>query len=82
MHYSYKTKGICARQIEFDVEENCIKGVSFVGGCDGNLKAIARLVEGEPVDFVIRRLSGITCGMKKSSCSDQLATALKTLVKE
>lgn len=80
MHYSYNTKGTCAKKIEFDIEENRVKNVAFLGGCDGNLKAIARLVEGEEVACVIDRLSGLTCGWKKSSCGDQLATALKIAI--
>ncbi len=76
MKYTYKTKGTCSTQIDFEIENDKIHNVSFTGGCNGNLKAISKLVEGEDVDTVISKLKGITCGFKKTSCSDQLATAL------
>jgi len=63
--------------IYFDLEENKVKNVQFVGGCNGNLKGIAALVEGMNIDEAIIRIEGITCGMKKTSCPDQLAQALK-----
>lgn len=72
----YKTKGVCSRSIQFDVEEGRLTHVSFVGGCDGNLKGICSLVEGMPVEDVIDKLSGIRCGYKSTSCPDQLAQAL------
>ena len=75
MHY--KTSGTCSRAILFEVEEGKVKNVQFVGGCNGNLKGIGALVEGMPVDEVIARIDGITCGMKSTSCPDQLAQALK-----
>ena len=73
----YQTKGICARQISFDVENGKVKNVQFFGGCDGNHKGISSLVEGMPVEEVITKCQGITCGFKNSSCPDQLAQALK-----
>ena len=76
MSYEYKTNGTCSRSILFDVEEGKVKNVQFIGGCNGNLKGIAALVEGMDVDAVIERVQGITCGMKKTSCPDQLAQAL------
>ena len=76
MSYEYKTSGTCSRSILFDVEEGKVKNVQFIGGCNGNLKGIAALVEGMDVDAVIERVQGITCGMKKTSCPDQLAQAL------
>ncbi len=79
MKYSYKTKGTCSTQIEFEIENDKIHSVAFTGGCNGNLKAISKLVEGENVDTVISKLKGITCGFKKTSCSDQLATALEEI---
>ena len=75
--YQYKTKGTCSQMILFDVEDGKVKNVSFMGGCNGNLKGIGALVEGMPVDEVIARVEGISCGMKKTSCPDQLAQALK-----
>ena len=75
--YQYKTKGTCSQMIMFDVEDGKVMNVKFMGGCNGNLKGIAALVEGMPVDEVISRVEGISCGMKKTSCPDQLAEALK-----
>jgi uncharacterized protein (TIGR03905 family) len=77
MQYEYTTKGTCSRSILFDVEDGKVKNVQFIGGCNGNLKGIAALVEGLSVEEVISRIEGITCGMKSTSCPDQLAQALK-----
>ena len=77
MQYEYKTKGTCSQRIFFDVEEGKVKNVQFVGGCNGNLKGIAALVEGMDVADVIARVEGIRCGMKATSCPDLLAKALK-----
>ena len=77
MKYSYKTSGTCSREIFFEIEDGKLTNVEFLGGCNGNLKGIGALVEGADVDEVISRLEGITCGMKSTSCPDQLATALK-----
>ena len=77
MQYEYKTKGTCSQRIFFDVENGKVKNVQFVGGCNGNLKGIGSLVEGMNIDEVISRVEGITCGMKRTSCPDQLAQALK-----
>jgi len=77
MKKTYKTKGTCSRKIELEVEDGIIKDVNFSGGCDGNLKGIAQLVKGMRPQDVIIQMEGITCGMKKSSCPDQLAQALK-----
>ena len=79
MKHTYKTSGTRSTEIEFDVEDNIVKSVRFIGGCNGNLKAIARLVEGQNIDWVIERLEGIKCGFKSTSCGDQFAQALKTL---
>lgn len=79
MKYTYNTNGTCSRSITFDVENGIVTGVEFFGGCNGNLKGIASLCEGMPVDEVIKRLEGITCGFKPTSCPDQLAQALKKL---
>ena len=75
--YQYKTKGTCSQAIMFDVENGKVMNVKFMGGCNGNLKGIGALVEGMEIDEVIARVEGITCGMKKTSCPDQLAQALK-----
>ena len=75
--FEFKTKGTCSQMIYFDVQDNKLTDVKFVGGCNGNLKGIAKLVEGMDIDDVIARVEGVTCGMKKTSCPDQLAQALK-----
>jgi uncharacterized protein (TIGR03905 family) len=74
---SFKTRGTCSRQIDFEIEDNKIKSVRFIGGCDGNLKGISSLVVGMDVDWVIERLENIQCGVKSTSCPDQLSKALK-----
>ena len=80
MQYEYKTKGTCSRSILFDIEDGKLKNVQFIGGCNGNLKGISALVEGMNVQDVIARVEGIQCGMKSTSCPDQLAHALKEAV--
>ena len=77
MQYEYKTKGTCSQRIFFDIEDGKVKNVQFVGGCNGNLKGIAARVEGMDAEEVISRVEGIRCGMKGTSCPDQLAKALK-----
>ena len=77
MRYSYKTNGTCSRQIDFEVENGIVTEVSFMGGCNGNLKGISALCKGMKVDDVIERLKGIKCGFKNTSCPAQLAEALK-----
>ncbi len=75
--YQYKTKGTCSQMISFDLEDGKVKNVQFLGGCNGNLKGIGALVEGMDIDAVIERVEGIRCGMKPTSCPDQLAKALR-----
>lgn len=77
MHHTYKTKGTCSVKIDFDIADNKIYNVSYTGGCNGNLKAIASLVEGQDIDYVISKLKGINCGVRNTSCGDQLAKALE-----
>ena len=77
MEYTYKTHGTCAREIAFEIEDGKVKNVQFFGGCNGNLKGISALVEGLEAEEVIHRVEGIRCGMKSTSCPDQLAQALK-----
>lgn len=77
MQYTYKTKGTCSQQIQFDIEGDVIHNVSFLGGCNGNLKAISSLVEGLTVDEIEKKLSNIQCGFKGTSCGDQLARAVR-----
>lgn len=79
MKLSYKTKGVCSRQMDIETEDGVIKSVEVVGGCNGNLQGISRLVEGMRVEEAISRLEGIRCGSKETSCPDQLAQALKQL---
>lgn len=79
MQYTFKTKGTCAQMISFDVEDSKLSNVQFYGGCNGNLKGIGSLVEGMDIDDVIAKLEGIKCGMKQTSCPDQLAAALKAV---
>lgn len=79
MVYEIMTKGVCSRSIIIDVEGGTVRSVRFNGGCSGNTQGIAHLVEGMPVDEVISRLKGIQCGMKGTSCPDQLAQALQKI---
>lgn len=72
----YKTQGTCSRAIKVDVQDGIIKSVEFVGGCAGNTEGISKLVEGMRAEDAIKRLSGIRCGFKPTSCPDQLAKAL------
>ena len=78
---TYQTKGVCARQIEIEIEDAVVASVKFIGGCSGNTQGVAALVKGMHVDEAISRLEGICCGMKPTSCPDQLAQALKTCAK-
>ena len=80
MTHSYKTRGTCSRQIDFELDNGIVKNVSFFGGCNGNLKGIGALVEGRPAEEVIELLKGMKCGFKPTSCPDQLARALKEYI--
>ena len=73
----YKTFGTCSREINFEVVDNKLTNVSFLGGCNGNLQGISKLVEGMDIDEIIARVEGIKCGARQTSCPDQLAQALK-----
>ncbi len=77
---NYKTKGTCSQNINFDIVDGKVTNVSFVGGCNGNLQGISKLVEGLTPAEVIEKLDGIKCGFKSTSCPDQLAQALKEYV--
>ena len=77
MRYSYNTKGVCAMKIQFDLNGNVVRNIRFLGGCDGNLKAISKLCDGMTVDEIERKLRGNTCGRKPTSCADQLARAVR-----
>ena len=76
MSYTYKTSGTCSTQIDFELDGNVIHNVRFTGGCNGNLKAVSSLVEGQTVENVVERLAGIKCGFKNTSCGDQLSKSL------
>lgn len=76
MQYEFKTSGVCAAKIIFEVEDGTVHNVRFIGGCSGNTQGVAKLAEGMKADEVISRLQGIRCGMKATSCPDQLAKAL------
>ena len=75
--YTCKTSGVCSRQIDFDIVDGKVHNVHFTGGCNGNLQGIGHLIEGMEVQEAISRLEGIRCGMKPTSCPDQLSKALK-----
>lgn len=75
--YSYDAKGVCCKKINFDIIDGKVKDVKFTNGCDGNLKGLAALVEGLYVQDAIKKLKGITCGPRHTSCPDQLALALE-----
>lgn len=77
MTITYKTKGVCSRKMDIEVENGVVKSLKVLGGCDGNLQGIARLIPGMKVADVIAKLEGVSCGGKPTSCPDQLAQALK-----
>ena len=77
MQYEYKTKGTCSQRILFEINDDKVSNVQFIGGCNGNLQGISKLVEGMDANEVISRIEGIRCGFKPTSCPDQLATAIK-----
>ena len=74
---TYKTSGVCSREIQFEVENDIITHVQFVGGCNGNTKGISALIKGMNINDAISRMEGIECGIRGTSCPDQLAKALK-----
>ena len=78
LHHTYQTSGTCSVQIDYDIDnQGLLHNVQFLGGCDGNLQGIGRLIEGLPASAVIGKLKGIRCGWKETSCPDQLARALE-----
>ncbi|MBR0135410.1 MAG: TIGR03905 family TSCPD domain-containing protein [Clostridia bacterium] len=80
MHYTYKTSGTCSTRIDFDIVEGKLRNIVFTNGCNGNLQAIGRLLEGADPAFAIERLEGISCSGGPTSCGDQLARAIKQAV--
>lgn len=77
MQYEYKTSGVCASKILFEVNDGVVSNIRFIGGCSGNTQGVSLLADGMTVDEVIHRLRGVRCGMKSTSCPDQLARALE-----
>lgn len=77
MHYTYHPQIVCSQQIDFDIDNDIITNIVFTGGCNGNLKAIAKLVDGWSVDKIEQYLLGNTCGRRPTSCADQLARAVR-----
>ena len=75
-HYQYLTNGVCPSKVDFDLDGETVHNVVFTGGCNGNLKAIGKLIEGMSVDRIVSILAGNTCGLKQTSCADQLSQAL------
>lgn len=82
MSYTFKTRGVCASTINFELENGIVSNVSFTGGCNGNLKAISKLVEGMEATRLIEILRGNKCGFKQTSCADQLAIAIEKALNE
>lgn len=76
-HFEHKNKGTCSLSVSFDLDGDKVRNISFKGGCDGNLKAISKLVDGLTVEEIESKLAGNTCGIRKTSCADQLAKAVK-----
>lgn len=81
MVFTYRPKGVCSQLMELEVEDGVVRSLKVLGGCSGNLQGISHLVAGMKVEDVIQRLEGIRCGMKPTSCPDQLAQALKSMPK-
>lgn len=80
MKYEYRTSGTCSKLIQIEVDEGKIVSVTFIGGCSGNTQGISKLVEGADIEYVAQRLDGIKCGVKPTSCPDQLSRALKMII--
>ncbi len=76
----YQPKGVCSTSINIELEDGIVKSVAFTGGCNGNLQGISRLIEGMKAEEAISRLKGIRCGFKNTSCPDQLAQALESMI--
>ncbi len=82
MTYTYNTENVCSQNITFDINDNVITNISFYGGCNGNLKAISKLVDGWTVEKIEEYLKGNTCGRRPTSCADQLAIAVRKAYQE
>jgi len=82
LRFAYKTRGVCSREISFEIENNKVKNIHFVGGCPGNLKGICALAEGMSPEELIKRVKGTTCGGKPTSCPDQLSIAVAQAIEQ
>lgn len=82
MEYTYKTQNTCSSEIKLNIDGNVVTNISFTGGCNGNLKAIPRLVDGWTVEAIEEKLAGVTCGRRPTSCADQLVQACKAAYAE
>ena len=82
MQYEYKTQGVCASKIVFEIEDGIVRNIRFIGGCSGNTQGVAKLADGRSVEEVISLIKGIRCGMKATSCPDQLACALQAATQQ
>lgn len=82
MQYTYRTKGTCSQGIQFEIIDNKVHNVQFIGGCSGNTQGVSRLIEGMDVNEAISRIEGIHCGPRPTSCPDQLSIALKQALKK
>lgn len=80
MTHTYRTKGVCAMQIQFDLEDGVVRNVQFMGGCNGNTQGVAKLAEGRDAKELVALLEGIKCGFKGTSCPDQLAKAIQEVL--
>ena len=82
MHYVHYCQLTCSQKIEFDINDGIVTNISFLDGCNGNLKAISKILDGQSADFIIKKLKGNTCGMRPTSCADQLAQAVEKAYEE
>lgn len=82
MHYEFRPQGVCSQKIELDLIDGVIRNAHFEKGCNGNLKAICALIDGQTPEWVIARVKGIHCGPRNTSCSDQLATMLELIMEQ
>ncbi len=80
-HYNYKCKGVCSKEIDFDIEDGIVRNVVFTGGCKGNTQGVARLSEGMKAEEIVKRLKGVEC-RGQDSCPDQFATAIEKALSE
>lgn len=82
MIYNYSPKGVCSREFKIDIDNGIINEIKVIGGCSGNLQGIASLLKGMKIEDAIKRLKGIKCGMRDTSCPDQIARALESIIKD